>query len=159
MRVAIEAFHCPHRARRGNQGGKKHELSYGKPTHCCQTSAKIVMICCQELRQDATEKCQKSSSQLHHNFWEEAGESRDSSRMAVHFLELENWKIRPPSAICTPRGCPRASPSGNLSGLGVQIASGGVFSNTPLLSTEYYYNTSLLSAVYCYNTMSILVVY
>ena len=44
LRVAIEAFHCPHRARRGNQGGKKHQLSYGKPTHSCQTSAKIVLV-------------------------------------------------------------------------------------------------------------------
>ena len=47
-----------------------------------------------------------------------------------------------------PRDCPRASPSGNLSGLGVQNprpweiswASGGVFSNTSLLSAVYGYN-------------------
>ena len=44
-----------------------------------------------------------------------------------------------------PRDCPRASPSGNLSGLGVQNprpweiswASGGVFSDTSLLSAVY----------------------
>ena len=46
-----------------------------------------------------------------------------------------------------PRDCPRASPSGNLSGLGVQNlrpweiswASGSVFSNTSLLSAVYGY--------------------
>ena len=49
-----------------------------------------------------------------------------------------------------PRDCPRASPSGNLSGLGVQNprpwkiswASGSVFSNTSLLSAVYGYITS-----------------
>ena len=59
------------------------------------------------------------------------------------------------SAICcpttksiAPRDCPRASPSGNLSGLGVQNprpweiswASGGVFSDTSLLSAVYGFN-------------------
>ena len=48
---------------------------------------------------------------------------------------LENT---PPETICTPRS--ERLPSGNLEGLGVQIASGGVFSNTPLLSAVYYYN-------------------
>ena len=34
---------------------------------------------------------------------------------------------------------PRASALGNISGFGVQIASGGVFSNISLLSAVYYY--------------------
>ena len=69
-------------------------------------------------------------------------------------------EITPPSdlEICLsidfaplgPRDCPRASPSGNLSGLGVQNprpweiswASGGVFSNTSLLSAVYGFNTN-----------------
>ena len=41
-----------------------------------------------------------------------------------------DWKIRSPRQF---------APLGNLSGLGVQIVSGGVFSNTSLLSAVYYY--------------------
>ena len=69
-----------------------------------------------------------------------------------------HWKIHPPRpsrfpsggdfAPLGPRDCPRASPSGNLSGLGVQNprpweiswASGSGFSNTSLLSAVYGYN-------------------
>ena len=70
-----------------------------------------------------------------------------------------HWEIHPPRpsrfpsggdfAPLGPRDCPRASPSGNLSGLGVQNprpreisrASGDVFPNTSLLSAVYGYNT------------------
>ena len=70
-----------------------------------------------------------------------------------------HWKIHPPRpsrfpsggdfAPLGPRDCPRASPSCNLSGLGVQNphpweiswASGGVFPNTSLLSAVYGLNT------------------
>ena len=73
-----------------------------------------------------------------------------------------HWKIHPPRpsrfpsggdfAPLGPRDCPRASPSGNLSGLGVQNprpweiswASGSVFSNTSLLSAVYGYNRNIL---------------
>ena len=69
-----------------------------------------------------------------------------------------HWEIHPPRpsrfpsggdfAPLGPRDCPRASPSGNLSGLGVQNprpreisrASGDVFPNTSLLSAVYGYN-------------------
>ena len=44
----------------------------------------------------------------------------------------------PPEAIYTP--LPSRLPSGNLEGLGVQIASWGVFSNIPRLSAVYYYS-------------------
>ena len=72
-----------------------------------------------------------------------------------------HWKIHPPRpsrfpsggdfAPLGPRDCPRASPSGNLSGLGVQNprpweiswASGGVFSDTSLLSAVYGFNKSI----------------
>ena len=37
----------------------------------------------------------------------------------------------------------------NLSGLGVQIASGGLFSNTSLLLAVYYYNVALGEEMYC----------
>ena len=59
---------------------------------------------------------------------------KESQYTASSRSELENT---PPETICTLR--PERLPSGNLEGLGVQIASGGVFSNTPLLSV-YYYN-------------------
>ena len=57
-----------------------------------------------------------------------------------------------------PRDCPRASPSGNLSGLGVQNprpweiswASGGVFSDTSLLSAVYGFNIHYTSSSTCY---------
>ena len=41
-----------------------------------------------------------------------------------------DWKIRSPRQF---------APLGNLSVLGVQIVSGGVFSNTSLLSAVYYH--------------------
>ena len=59
-----------------------------------------------------------------------------------------NWKVRLPRQVAP------LSPQARLpSGLGVQIASGGVFSNTPLLSAVYYYNdhpeilTTILSTI------------
>ena len=45
-----------------------------------------------------------------------------------------SWKICLQFSPLGPRDCPRVLPAGNLLGLGVQIASGGVFSNTSLLS-------------------------
>ena len=46
------------------------------------------------------------------------------------------WKVRPPRQVA-----PLSSRARLPSGLGGQIASGGVFSNTPLLSAVYYYIT------------------
>ena len=78
-----------------------------------------------------------------------------------------HWKIHPPRpsrfpsggdfAPLGPRDCPRASPSGNLSGLGVQNprpreisrASGDVFPNTSLLLAVYGYNISRTLSVCC----------
>ena len=49
-----------------------------------------------------------------------------------------DWKIRSPRQF---------APLGNLSGLGVQIVSGGIFSNTSLLSAVYYYILHSQSAI------------
>ena len=49
-----------------------------------------------------------------------------------------DWKIRSPRQF---------APLGNLSVLGVQIVSGGVFSNTSLLSAVYYYILHSQSAI------------
>ena len=77
----------------------------------------------------------------------------NSERMSVHCLE--SGCIGKYTHL-GPRDCPRASPSGNLSGLGVQNprpweiswASGSVFSNTSLLSAVYGYILSSLSGKY-----------
>ena len=76
-----------------------------------------------------------------------------------------HWKIHPPRpsrfpsggdfAPLGPRDCPRASPSGNLSGLGVQNpppreisrASGGVFSNTSRLEAVYGHSFIIIREV------------
>ena len=82
-----------------------------------------------------------------------------------------HWEIHPPRpsrfpsgvdfAPLGPRDFPRASPSGNLSGLGVQNprpweisrASGDVFPNISLFSTVYGYNTTLL--LHCNSTCDV----
>ena len=74
----------------------------------------------------------------------------NAERMDVHCLESGCIGKYIPLG---PRDCPRASPSGNLSGLGVQNprpreisrASGDVFPNTSLLSAVYGYNKSSLT--------------
>ena len=84
-----------------------------------------------------------------------------------------HWKIHPPRpsrfpsggdfAPLGPRDCPRASPSGNLSGLGVQNprpweiswASGSVFSNTSLPSAVYGYNGQCNTIVLQCNTIQV----